>query len=66
MADTALLAPSDHFVEPIAFDIAELRHSIRNRNKVSFGYRNAISDVSERTVRLLSLVFSGPSWSLAA
>ena len=66
MADTALLAPSDHFVEPIAFDIAELRHSIRNRNKVSFGYRDAIGDISERTVRPLSLAFFGPSWCLAA
>ena len=66
MADTALLAPSEHFVEPISFDIAEVRHAIRNRQKIEFGYQDALGDASLRVVRPLSLAFFGPSWCLAA
>ncbi len=66
MSNTALVAPSEHFVEPIAFDIADLRRSIRNRQKVEFDYRDALGDESHRIVRPLSLAFFGPSWCLAA
>ena len=66
MSETALMAPQEHFVEPIVLDIADVRKAIRNRLKVCFGYRDALGDVSERTVRPLSLAFFGPSWCLAA
>ncbi len=66
MSETALFAPSEHFVEPISFDIADVRKAIRNRQKISFGYSDALGEISERTVRPLSLAFFGPSWCLAA
>lgn len=66
MAETALLAPSEHFTEPVAFDIADVRRAIRNRSKIAFSYRDALGDSSSRTVRPLSLAFFGPSWCLAA
>ena len=66
MSDTALLAPSEHFMEPTSFDIADVRHAIRTRNKIAFGYRDALGDCTHRTVRPLSLAFFGPSWCLAA
>ncbi len=66
MSDTALLAPDQHFVEPIAFDIADVRRAIRNRQRIAFAYRDALGDRTNRTVRPLSLAFFGPSWCLAA
>jgi predicted DNA-binding transcriptional regulator YafY len=66
MADTALLAPPLHFMEPIGFDLGELRRAVRSRIKVRFGYTDALSRASERTVRPLSLAYFGPVWVLAA
>jgi predicted DNA-binding transcriptional regulator YafY len=66
MANTALLAPPYHYMEPIRFDMAELRHAIRNRFKLRLRYRNALAEESERTVRPLSLAFFGPVWLLSA
>jgi predicted DNA-binding transcriptional regulator YafY len=66
MANTALLAPSLHFMEPIAFDLADLRRAIRNRRKIRFRYTDVVGHGSERTVRPLSLAYFGPVWVLAA
>ncbi len=66
MAEVALLAPSEHFMEPITFELADLRRAIRERHVLSFGYRDAAGDVTERTVRPLSLAYFGPVWLLAA
>ena len=66
MADTALLAPSVHYMEPIGFDLAALRGAIRESHKVRFAYTDALGDESERIVRPLSLAFFGPAWILAA
>lgn len=66
MANTALLAPPRHFMEPIGFDLALLRRALRNQLKVHFRYRNLAGDQSERTVRPLSLAYFGPVWVLAA
>jgi predicted DNA-binding transcriptional regulator YafY len=66
MANTALLAPAHHYMEPITFDLAELRRALRNQLRVSFHYRNALAEASERTVRPLSLAYFGPVWMLAA
>ena len=65
MADTALMAPPERFAEPISFDIADVRHAIRDRRKIEFGYHDALGDESLRVVRPLSLAFFGPSWCLA-
>ena len=45
MANTALLAPSHHYMEPIAFNMAELRRALRSQLKVHFRYRDAAGRV---------------------
>jgi predicted DNA-binding transcriptional regulator YafY len=66
MAQTALLAPPLHFMEPIAFDLADLRRAVRSQRKVHFRYTDVVGQGSERTVRPLSLAYFGPVWVLAA
>lgn len=66
MANTALLAPGQLYMEPVLFDLGELRRALRNRLKVHFRYRNVYDEPSERTVRPLSLAYFGPVWMLAA
>ena len=55
MANTALLAPNSHHMEPIGFDLAQLRRALRNQCKVRFRYTDVLRQVSERSVRPLSL-----------
>jgi predicted DNA-binding transcriptional regulator YafY len=66
MANTALLAPAHHYMEPVTFNMAELRRAVRNHLKVYFNYRNAIAEDSQRTVRPLCLAYFGPVWLLSA
>jgi predicted DNA-binding transcriptional regulator YafY len=66
MANTALLAPPMHFMEPITFDLADLRRAVRSQRKVHFRYTDVVGQGSERTVRPLSLAYFGPVWVLAA
>jgi predicted DNA-binding transcriptional regulator YafY len=66
MANTALVAPPSNRVEPLSFDLAELRRALRNLLKVHFRYTDVIQQQSERTVRPLSLAYFGPVWILAA
>ena len=66
MANTALLAPAHHYMEPVAFDVAELRRAVRSHLKVHFNYRNAIAEDSQRTVRPLCIAYFGPVWLLSA
>ncbi len=66
MANTALLAPAHHYMEPVTFNMAELRRAVRNHLKVHFQYRNAIAEDSQRTVRPLCLAYFGPVWLLSA
>jgi len=66
MAETALLAPSDHFVEPIEVDPSELRRAVRGRLKVHFAYSDAEGQATARNVRPLALAFYGPVWLLAS
>ncbi|SON53656.1 HTH domain protein [Hartmannibacter diazotrophicus] len=66
MAQTALLAPSNYRMEPIEFDLGEMRRAVRNLLKVRFCYKDVLGHGSERTVRPLSLAYFGPVWVLAA
>lgn len=66
MANTALLAPAQHYMEPIRFDMAKLRQALRSQLKVYFEYHNALGQASSRIVRPLSLAYFGPVWLLAA
>ena len=66
MEETALLAPANHYMEPIDLDLGDLRRAIRERFKVRFAYRNAEGKATERDVRPLALAFFGPIWLLNA
>ena len=66
MANTALLAPLSHHMEPLSFDLAELRRAVRSQLKVHFRYTDVLRQRTERTVRPLSLAYFGPVWILAA
>jgi predicted DNA-binding transcriptional regulator YafY len=66
MASTALLAPPLHHMEPIGFDLAELRRAVRSLIRVHFRYTDMLGQASEWTVRPLSLAYFGPVWVLAA
>ncbi len=66
MARTALIAPRDHFAEPLSVDLTELRNAIRAMRKVAFSYRDRAEAATHRTVRPLALAFYGPVWLLAA
>jgi len=65
MANTALLAPRHHYMEPIKFDMAELRRALRGQLKVHLRYRDAQDEPTERTVRPLCLAYFGPVWLLS-
>ncbi len=66
MANTALLAPPHHYMEPVRFDMAELRRALRSQLKVHFRYQDALAEASERTVRPLCIAYFGPVWLLSA
>jgi len=66
MANTALLAPEHTYMEPISFEMPDLRQALRDRHKVSFSYQDAAGGGSTRVVRPLSLAYFGPVWLLAA
>lgn len=66
MARTALLAPADHYMEPVSVDPRELRRAIRLRVKIRLEYRDAWGHRTQRTVRPLALAFYGPVWLLAS
>ena len=66
MAETALLAPADHFAEPIEIDADGLRDALRRRFKVHFCYRDLKDRNTERDVRPLAMSFFGPVWLLVA
>ena len=66
MAETALLAPANHFAEPITIDPGELRNAVRHKNKIQFCYHDVNNAETQRTVRPLALTFYGPVWLLAS
>ena len=53
-------------MEPIHFDLADLRRAVRAQSKVRFAYVDVLGRGSERVVRPLSLAYFGPVWVLAA
>lgn len=66
MAELAVLAPRNHWAEPITIDPSILRTAVRNKRKVSLCYRDAEEKVSRRDVRPLALAFYGPVWLLVS
>ena len=66
MEETALLAPDDHFSEPINFELSEVREAIRRNQKLRFEYSDRDEKQTDRVVRPLALAFYGPIWVLVA
>jgi predicted DNA-binding transcriptional regulator YafY len=66
MAKTPLLAPRNHFAEPLSIDLIDLRDAIRALRKVEFNYRDREAVPTRRRVRPLGLAFYGPVWLLPA
>ncbi len=66
MADTALLAPPNHYAAPIEVDPTLLRRAVRQRQKVHFRYRDLEERETARSVRPLALSFFGPVWLLVS
>ena len=65
MAETALLAPENHYTEATEVDVGALRGALRARRKVHFRYRDLKDRTTERSVRPLALSFYGPIWLLS-
>jgi predicted DNA-binding transcriptional regulator YafY len=61
-----LWAPDNHTRQIISIDQAALRHAIRDRRRIRFGYQDLEGRTSERVVRPLIMAFYGPVWLLAA
>ncbi len=66
MAETALLAPENHWQEPIEIDLLALREALRSKRKLHLHYRDGEGRETRRQVRPLGLAFYGPVWILAA
>jgi predicted DNA-binding transcriptional regulator YafY len=66
MAETALLAPENHYSETTDVDVGALRSALRERHKVHFRYLDLKDRTTERSVRPLALSFYGPIWLLSA
>ena len=66
MANMALLAPEHTYMEPITFELPDLRGALRDRHKIEFSYHDRTGSGSSRVVRPLSLAYFGPVWLLAA
>lgn len=64
--DTALYSVGGLDREAIPFDIAILRHAVRNRNRVTFAYTDAEGRQTSRTIRPLGMIFFGQLWLLLA
>ena len=66
MAETALLAPANHWAEPISVKPEALRKAIRQRQLLAVRYSDAEERETERRLRPLALAFYGPVWLLVA
>ena len=65
MANTALLAPPHHYMEPVSFDVAELRRALRSQLKVRFTIATPRRRNRSAMVRPLCLAYYGPVWLLS-
>ena len=63
---TALFSPPSEAKVPITVDFSAIRHAVRTKNKVRFGYHSLQDQKTTRTVRPLCLSFFGPVWLLTA
>ena len=66
MAQTALLAPAEHYAEPLAVDPRTVRRALRDRRKLALEYRDREERRTSRSVRPLALAFYGPVWLLVS
>ena len=66
MANTALLAPPHHYMEPIRFDVARAAPRAAQPAQGALHLPRCAGRESERTVRPLCLAYFGPVWLLSA
>ena len=66
MANTALLAPPHHYMEPINFDVAELRRALRSQLKVHFATATRWPSRPSARCGRCALPISVPVWLLSA
>jgi predicted DNA-binding transcriptional regulator YafY len=66
LAETAYIAPADHYAAPISFNPSILRKAVRQRAVVQLRYRDREERSTTRNVRPLALAFYGPVWHLAS
>ena len=66
LAETAYIAPAEHYSAPIDFDPKLLRMAVRQRAMVRLRYRDREDRMTDRRVRPLALAFYGPIWLLAS
>ena len=66
LADLPVAVPDDHYVAPVAIDLAEVRNAITARRKMRFAYVSKSGARTERVVRPLLLSFYGSLWLLSA
>ena len=64
MTGVPINAPREHWAEPVAVDLAEVRHAIRDGRKLAITYCSKAGEVTERVVRPLLLSFYGSIWNL--
>ncbi|MBV1900314.1 MAG: YafY family transcriptional regulator [Kordiimonadaceae bacterium] len=63
-AGTALFAPYSTMQIPWTVDFSAMRTAIRDKRKVKLNYADEKGDLTNRTIRPLSLSFFGPTWLL--
>ncbi|WP_299379842.1 YafY family protein [uncultured Kiloniella sp.] len=66
LAKPNLVAHGDALPEPITIDVGDLRHGIRNQNKVLINYKDGKGDKSQRTLWPLGLQLYRAIWMLGA
>lgn len=66
LAKPNLVAHGDALPEPIIIDVGDLRHGIRNQNKVLINYKDGKGDKSQRILWPLGLQLYRAIWMLGA
>ena len=64
--ETALYSVGRLDLAAIPFDVATLRHAVREKQRVRFDYTDAADNHTSRTIRPLGMIFFGQQWLLLA
>lgn len=64
MDEVAIDAPREHWFNPIAIDLQQVRLAVRDCRKIEIEYQSKAGEVTTRRVRPLLLSFYGAIWNL--